>query len=228
MSKRPSQARRFVPTLEGLEQRWCPSVTIQRNGPDLRIEGDDRANDVRVVDNGQGGVTVTADGRTATFTGIARIEARTRGGNDNFEYSLTGNALTPMRLLVDLGSGADTAALRADAVRLAAAVEVEVNGGTGNDRITANYNNVDVDNQFRFRLNGDDGNDTVAANIALAAGSTGTVEARVKGGAGDDNLTLNVTGSAASVQARLDGDEGFDRCASAPNVEVRGCEAPLV
>jgi len=109
---------------------------------------------------------------------------------------------------------------------LPADAEVEVSGGRGNDTITADYA-VEVDGQFRFRLDGGDGNDTVTANLALAAGSTGTVEALVKGNEGDDRLTLNVTGAAASLSAKLDGDAGFDRCASTPNVQVEECEAPL-
>ena len=49
----------------------------------------------------------------------------------------------------------------------------------------------------------------------------------MKGNDGNDRLTLNVTGSAGSLDARLDGDGGFDRCASTPNVRVEECEAPL-
>jgi hypothetical protein len=43
----------------------------------------------------------------------------------------------------------------------------------------------------------------------------------------NDRLTLNVTGTAESLDAEIDGDSGFDRCARTPNVEVSECEAPL-
>ena len=104
--------------------------------------------------------------------------------------------------------------------------EVEVNGGSGNDMITANYS-VEADGRFRFRLTGGDGNDTVNASLALAAGSTGEVEAEVDGNDGDDRLTLNVTGRAGSLDARLNGNDGFDRGASTPNVRVQNVEAGL-
>lgn len=86
---------------------------------------------------------------------------------------------------------------------------------------------MEVDGEFRFRLDGGDGNDTVTGNLALAAGSTGTAEVLVKGNEGDDRLTLNVTGTARSLEAKLDGDAGFDRWAATPNVRLSEVEAPL-
>lgn len=226
MRSHSSRTRRFVPRSEGLERRQCLSVTIQANGPELRIDGGDAADTVSISDNGQGQVVVTANGRTATYKGISQIVVQTRGGNDSVNYTLTGSPSAESRLRIDLGNGADTASLRANGVRLGQDVEVEVNGGSGGDRITADYL-VEVDKQFRFRLNGGDGNDTVTAGIVLLADSTGDVEARVKGNNGDDRLTLNVTGKAKSLRAELDGDEGFDRCAHTSNVEESECEAPL-
>jgi hypothetical protein len=217
---------RFVPRLEVMENRWCPSVSIQANGPELRIEGNDAANVVSITDNGQGQVTVTADGRTATFAGISQVRVETRGGTDTVDYTLTGSTTAERRVRIDLGAGADTATVRANGVRLGADAEIEVNGNGGHDTITADFA-VEVDGRFRFRLDGGYGNDTVAANVALAADSTGTVEALVKGNEGDDRLTLMVTGAAAALNARLDGDAGFDRCASTSNVQVEECEAPL-
>jgi len=96
----------------------------------------------------------------------------------------------------------------------------------GADQITADYS-VEADDRFRFRLDGGAGNDTLSASLALLAGSQGEVEARVKGGLGDDRLTLNVTGSAGSLKAEIDGDEGFDRFARTRNVQVNEVEAPL-
>jgi len=226
MGSRLSRSSRFVPRLEALEARWCPSVTIQANGQELRIDGNDAADVISITDNGQGRVAVTADGRTAAFTGISLIRVQTRGGNDAVDYQLTGSTTAPSQVRIDLGEGNDVATVRANGVRLGADAEVEVSGGRGADVITAAYA-VEADGRFRFRLDGGDGDDTVSANLALAAGSTGAVEALVKGNEGDDRLTLNVTGTAGSLDARLDGDAGFDRCASTPNVRVEECEAPL-
>jgi hypothetical protein len=226
MGFQPHRSVRFTPRLETLGPRWCPSVTVQANGPELRIEGNDAADAVVITDNGQGGVTVTADGRTRTFNGISQIRVDTRGGNDTVDYRLTGSTTAQSRVRIDLGGGADTATVRAAGVRLGAEAEVEVNGVGGADTITADYA-VEVDSRFRLRLDGGSGNDTVTANLALAAGSTGAVEALAKGNDGDDRLTLNVTGATGSLDAKIDGDAGFDRCAGTPNVRVEECEAPL-
>ena len=150
MSSGSYRPRRFIPKLEELGVRLCPSVTIQANGGELRVDGNDAADVVSITDNGQGAVSVTANGQTSAFAGISQIQVQTRGGND-----------------------------------------------------------------------------TITANLALSAGSTGSVEALVKGNEGDDQLTLNVTGSAAALKARLDGDAGFDRFAATANVQLEEVEARL-
>jgi hypothetical protein len=226
MNSQRSGSDRFVPRLEALSDRWCPSVTVQRFGSELWVLGNGAADTVSVTDNGQGQVSVTADGRTVTRTGVKQIQVRTGAGDDVVNYTLTGPATRESRLKIDLGSGNDTATLEADGVRLGARVEVDVNGGLGNDAITADYA-VEADNRFRIRLDGGLGNDTVTGTVALAAGSTGEVEARVTGGLGNDRLTLNVTGTADELEARLDGDTGFDRWAATPNVRLRGVEGRL-
>jgi hypothetical protein len=226
MGSQPHRSVRFTPRLETLGERWCPSVTIQANGSELRIEGNGADDAVTITDNGQGQVTVTADGRTRTFNRIREIRVDTRGGNDTVDYQLTGSTTAQSRVRIDLGNGTDTATVRAAGVRLGAEAEVEVNGGSGDDSITADYA-VEVDSRFRLRLDGGNGNDTITANLALAAGSTGRVEALAKGNEGDDRLTLNVTGTARRLDAKIDGDAGFDRCAGTPNVRVEECEAPL-
>lgn len=224
MSAQPS--RRLVPRLEGLDLRLCPSVTVQANGPSLQISGNGTADAVSIVDNGQGRVTVTANGQISTFVDISEIRVQTGGGNDTVDYRLTGSTTAQTKVGIDLGDGDDTATVRASGVRLGADAELKVSGGRGNDAITADYA-VEVDGRFKFELVGNEGNDTITGNLALAAGSTGAVEARVQGNDGDDRLTLNVTGTAGSLDARLSGNDGFDRFAATANVQVDGVEAPL-
>jgi hypothetical protein len=226
MRNRSSRSPRWSPRLESLDSRLLLSVTIQANGPQIQVSGDNAADVVSVTDNGQGRVSVTANGRTSTFGGISEIDVQTGGGNDTVNYRLTGSTTVQSRVRIDLGDGNDTANLTANGVRLGADAQVEVDGGSGNDRITANYS-VKADGQFQFRLTGGEGNDTVTANLALAAGSTGAVQAEVDGNDGDDLLTLKVTGKAGSLDARLNGNDGFDRGASTPNVRVQNIEAGL-
>ena len=82
MTSRSGRSRWYTPCLDALERRQCLSVTIQANGPELRIDGNDAADTVSITDNGQGGVAVTANGRTTAFTGISQIVVQTRGGDD--------------------------------------------------------------------------------------------------------------------------------------------------
>jgi len=226
MRSRSSRPGRFVPRLEVLEDRWCPSVTLQTNGPELRIDGNAAADTVSISDNGAGRVSVTANGRTTAFTGITQIRMQTGGGNDAVDYQLTGPITAEHQVRIDLGGGADTATIHASGVQIGAKTEIGVSGGSGNDTITADLA-AQVTGQLKLTLQGGDGNDTIRANLALAARSTGQVEAVVNGNDGDDQLTLNVTGTAGSLKAQLKGDAGFDRFAATSNVQIEGVEAPL-
>jgi len=154
----------WSPCLESLDARVLLSVTIQANGPQIQVSGDNAADVVSVTDNGQGRVSVTANGRTSTFGGISEIDVQTGGGNDNVSYQLTGSTTSQHRFKIDLGSGDDTADVTANGIRLGADAEIEVDGGSGNDTITANAA-VEADGQFRFRLTGGEGNDVVTANM---------------------------------------------------------------
>ena len=226
MSSRSSRPAGFVPRLEVLEDRWCPSVTLQTNGPELRIQGNAAADVISITDNGAGRVSVTANGKTSAFNGITQVRIDTGDGNDMVDYQLTGSTVADHQVRIDLGSGTDSVSIRASGLQLAGKTEFDVSGGSGADTITADLA-VQVTGQLKLGLQGGDGNDIITANVALAARSTGQAEAVVNGNDGDDRLTLNVTGTAASLKAQLKGDAGFDRFAATPNVQVEGGEAPL-
>src|SRR5262245_31585677 len=95
------------PRLEALEGRWCPSTVSFNNGV-LTIRGDANDNEVSIVADGDDFV-VTVDGEEDTFTGVERIRADLRGGDDEFTLDLNA-ANSPLDLRVDAqgGAGADT------------------------------------------------------------------------------------------------------------------------
>ena len=227
MSSRSARPAGFVPRLEALEDRWCPSVTLQTNGPELRIQGNAADDVISITDNGAGRVSVTANGKTSAFTGITQLRIDTGDGNDTIDYQLTGSTVADHLVRIDLGSGTDSVSIRArwpptrgqDRVR-------RQRRQWRSNTITADLA-VQVTGQLKLGLQGGDGNDIITANVALAARSTGHAEAVVNGNDGDDRLTLNVTGTAASLKAQLKGDAGFDRFTATPNVQVEGVEAPL-
>ena len=77
-----TERRKFLPQLETLEDRCCPSVTVQQQGDTLRIHGDDFNNTVAIVAT-YGIVTVNVvGGQLNTFFGIKEIEVNLEGGND--------------------------------------------------------------------------------------------------------------------------------------------------
>ena len=63
------------------------------------------------------------------------------------------------------------------------------------------------------------------ADITPATGSTGSVNATVLGGNGDDTLGLRISNTAGStVQGLVDGGAGFDRVSKTSNVAATNCE----
>src|SRR5262249_9395724 len=90
---RPRQlSTRFVPQLEGLEDRNCPSF-IAVHGHTLLIFGDNSADTISIMDSGNGMVTGMINGQSATGTAIHNVVVHSRGGDDTLTYTLT-NPLT--------------------------------------------------------------------------------------------------------------------------------------
>lgn len=88
-------------------------------------------------------------------------------------------------------------------------------------------------------INGGGGNDTVTANILANSGSLGRVLARENGDAGNDNLTLTIyqqqgvilpftTGAGVGVNAQIDGGPGHNRCDRTPNVLGIHCQSDVL
>jgi hypothetical protein len=102
-----------------------------------------------------------------------------------------------------------------------------VDGGPGQDGIVLDYAG-DLGGKLRIGLNGGRGADTITTNVTADTTSSGSVFARVHGGAGNDNLTLNVNdnsgGTLGSVNALLDGGAGTDTATDTSNVHVIHCE----
>ena len=118
MSRQPTRGglTRFAPRLELLDDRVVPSCTITQDAGLLRIEGDNKSNDIQIVDDGTT-VTVTCDGGASEeFTDVTEIEVRGGNGKDAVTYDLTiadpaeGETGTAVTRTVDvkLGNGVDS------------------------------------------------------------------------------------------------------------------------
>jgi hypothetical protein len=123
-----------------------------------------------------------------------------------------------------------------------AKADLKVDGGDGNDLVTASYTG-ELDGKLSLKANGGDGDDTVAATLALATGSTGSVKADVQGdqvedededdadeddeaaGGGNDTLTLTMTGpiaAGAKADLNVDGGGGLDKITTSYSGELDG------
>jgi hypothetical protein len=260
---RAPQSPQSRPRLEVLEDRSCPAVFIVTFGGTMFVVGDNAANGVTITDQGDGNVeaVITSPSNTAEreASNINSIVVLTGGGGDTVDYQLDNPVTRAKALSVDLGGGDDTANLNASAgvngsyllasvyggagadaitgsigaIAAGAAAALALDGGLGNDTVTATSDGL-LNGALAVAVSGGQDNDTVSAVLTVAAGSTGSLAAAALGGLGNDKLTLNVNdnsgaGGESTLAYRLavlDGGAGTDTCTATANVVlVFNCEA---
>jgi hypothetical protein len=156
MSRSPTSARcRFMPRVEALEDRWCPTVLVTLTGQTLNIVGDNHANVVTVhEDDGATDLEVKGDGVKHNFAanGVTTINVNLKGGNDQFTYNFGEDVFKfPKTILVKLGKGNDQVHfdLNNDTnspgqfTTVKANLDIHVFGGKGSDVVTADFGTVD-------------------------------------------------------------------------------------
>jgi hypothetical protein len=231
---RYSQSKRvhsFRPTLDGLEARWCPSVTASVAGHILNLTGDNAANDIRINDDGAGSLTVRVNGgATQKYTGIDTLNIDTGDGNDGVFYTVHGNLTQNRAINVNLGNGNDRFDFRTlpgngvigqgvDPLRL----DVNVHGGNGTDWISGNLGDVfnsqvtvraylgNGNNTFNYYLTGDITNGGQAANgqsndpNAPVPKNT-SVSVLAIGGTGTNSLAVNAENVSVGAGTLLETD----------------------
>jgi hypothetical protein len=216
-----SRTNRFLPRLEVLEDRRLMACKVIESAGVLTIIGDNRGNDIEIVDDGTS-LEITCDGKPVDHSDdITSIIVNTRNGNDSVSYELSGDlaAGTTRSLSVVLGNGKDSFEGSLDgnllaganlslgvmggngkdelnfagegAVMAGAALSVMLNGGNASDIIDATFTGL-VEGDLQVSAVGGNAPDWIVADLTLEAGSTGTVDAEVLGGNGPDRLTLKV------------------------------------
>lgn len=178
----------------------------------------------------------------ATMTGDA--------GNDTVAQDFHGNNwFAPLNLVASGGDGDDVMDTEFDSTGprsvYNALIGVSIAGDAGNDLLNFNLgahssggggagtgergNTTDpvVNVGFNFTLDGGDGNDVATAWAVVAPQGAGNLNARVLGGNGDDNLTLDLSAIPPLFHftGLIDGGAGFDTHTSSPTVTVVNCEA---
>jgi hypothetical protein len=190
---------KFRPSLEPLDARLTPSVTVMQVANELIITGDKGADVVRLHDNGQGQITGFGTG-VGFFVnnGVEKITVNTEGGNDDVEYWLTDylHAGRQQKVYVGLGSNFDP------------------NGG--DDRFFAKLTDVSLAGGSRLDIGADGGggNDNLFVDARnLAVRPTAVLKSTIVGGFGNDSLSQLYSGvDQGSVTMRTHGQEGNDVC----------------
>jgi len=217
---RPQPRARFVPQLEALEDRNCPSF-IGVRGNTLLIMGDPTADTVSITDNGNGTITGTIDGQSATGTTINHVVVHTRGGDDTLTYTLTSPLTSPLHLQIDMGSGNDSATLDFSPGVMDTRLKVDFTGGNGNDTLTTMFGAV-TNSKVNFRSNLGKGDDTFDNTLLGNIVGDSAVRFLVQGGKGADTLGFHAANTNIDAGAKLDvnlfGGKGNDTI----NVDYQG------
>jgi hypothetical protein len=219
-SRPQRRAARFVPQLEALEDRNCPSF-IGVRGNTLLIIGDPTADTVSITDSGNGTITGTIDGQSATGTTINHVVVHTRGGDDTLTYTLTNPLTSPLHLQIDMGNGKDSATLNFSPGITNTRLKVDFTGGKGNDTLTTMFGAI-TNSTVNFRSNLGKGDDTFDNTLLGNIVGDSAVRFLVLGGKGADTLGFHADNTNIDAGAKLDvnllGGKGNDTI----NVDYQG------
>jgi hypothetical protein len=165
MSLQRSSQKRFRPHIEFLEDRVVPTVSalVDNNGTSLILTGDPNQNHQVSIMDRNGSVTVTADGKTANFSGITSIDYESGNQRDNVNLVIMGDAantitgVTVVQVRMKQGNDTFNGALlgnigKADG-SVTGFVAVEAQGGTGSDTVSMRSlgtNNVNAGSKLSF------------------------------------------------------------------------------
>jgi hypothetical protein len=202
------RAGRFIPKLEALEERCCPSTASLNSLTHLlTLTGDASSSTVVVRDDGHGDVQVYGlAGATAVhplkYAGVAAIEMNSKTGNDHIDYALTGTLTKAEKLTLNLGKGADQVKLDFSKGVSAPSLGVSINGvGGGGQGITALFGAIANTNLSLAAHLGNGANHFTALFNGDLTGIA-KVDANVVGGAGVDGISVAANGG-IGASARL-------------------------
>jgi hypothetical protein len=147
-----------------------------------------------------------------------------KGFNDQFAVNLNGALTGTAQVLFDTTSGPGYNGVDINAtgsIASGAALTIDTTGGKVTNTIHANYSGQ-LDGKLTIHTQGGSTYSLLESLINLAAGSTGSLNAEVLGGAQGDLLILEVKGNShlKSLTALLEGKGGQTLGVATPNVKV--------
>jgi hypothetical protein len=199
-----------------LDARLLPSAVFTDNPGNHAVgvvTGDHQNNTVTIRNDGDGNLTITADGVTRQFAHVESLFVETKDGRDTVTYNQgaavrSANTRRSFDLKVDLGYALDandrdhfTANVFGDVgvvqngVVRPEGLGFEINGGADADRIDFNMHDTDVlaGSHLAIDVNGFNGNDNIT--VDMDGEVDGTLFLDIRGGAifsGVDNDTVAV------------------------------------
>jgi hypothetical protein len=146
MSTQRSAQKSFRPHIEILEDRTVPTVSGVLKGSALTIKGDPNQNHQITIMDQNGSVTVTADGKTAQFSGVSSIDYESGTQRDNVNLivmgdasnTITGNTIITVNLKQDNDTfnGSILGNIGKADGSVTGSLAVGVQGGSGSDTIS--------------------------------------------------------------------------------------------
>jgi hypothetical protein len=197
------RTRAFRPRLEILEDRCCPSG-ISIHGHTMLIVGGRLGNTVTVTDDGQGNITGSIDGQTASGVSITHVIVRTGRGDNSVNYHLTNPLTHSERLDFEL-RGNDTLGLDFSAGVNAPKLDINVLGGKKDQDVTATFGTITA-THLNLAANLGGGDDSFLTTLAGDLVEGARVALGANGGAGVDATTVNASGINLDPDARLSVD----------------------
>jgi hypothetical protein len=209
------RAGRFIPKLEALEERCCPStVSLNSQTHLLTLTGDASNNTIVVRDDGHGDIQVYGlAGATAAhplkYAGVTAIEMDSKTGNDHVDYALTAALIKSEKLTLNLGKGADQVKLDFTKGVSAASLGISINGaGGGGQGVTALFGAITNTNLQLAAHLGDGWNHFTALLNGDLTGSA-KADVNVVGGKGIDGISVEAKGGiAASARLSVEANGG--------------------
>ncbi len=210
--------KKFIPAVEGMEARWCPSAASVLVNNGTLIVHTVHANDtISITDDGQGDVSVTVSGgESATGQGshIKHITVIADGSGDTINYQLTGGLQSNENLDVHLHNGNDTVSFDFSKGVSANHLGVHVDSHRGHDAVTAVFGAIN-NTSLNFLADFHRGNDSLTLN--LNGNVTGAANANfvARGFRGNDVFQVNAANvnveTPANLQLNFQGFRGDDQ-----------------
>jgi hypothetical protein len=185
------------------------------------------------VHAGAGNDAVMFDLGAAEINGRFLVSVSGGLGNDRLALAAPQPCVLPeseVRIALSGDVGDDVIEVSMTDLEIEGRLDLAVFGGVGHDVIQSFIVPCILpEGRANLLFDGGVGNDRIAAHVEMDADSRGPLAARVLGGFGDDDLTLDIHGVAdpGLLTALVDGGYGHDIARVTRNVRVANCEEIL-